>query len=153
MAYNHRKAELEWINWKEKEEKQLRELGVSEDVIQRLHTYDWQQFKADRSFYERQSDYDENLEWMPQMDTKELKNAEDLLNNIENEDLLTILEKVDKLTLEMLAMQMLGYSTPQICRRFNVTAYSYYNRIKRLKEKLKKFFRSDKKPPLSLAIR
>ncbi|MBS6866061.1 MAG: sigma-70 family RNA polymerase sigma factor [Ruthenibacterium sp.] len=143
MAYNHRKAELEWINWKEKEEKQLRELGVSEDVIQRLHTYDWQQFKADRSFYERQSDYDENLEWMPQMDTKELKNAEDLLNNIENEDLLTILEKVDKLTLEMLAMQMLGYSTPQICRRFNVTAYSYYNRIKRLKEKLKKFFRSD----------
>ena len=143
MSYNHRKAELEWINWKEKEEKQLRELGVSEDVIQRLHTYDWQQFKADRSFYERQSDYDENLEWMPQMDTKELKNAEDLLNNIENEDLLTILEKVDKLTLEMLAMQMLGYSTPQICRRFNVTAYSYYNRIKRLKEKLKKFFRSD----------
>ena len=143
MAYNHRKAELEWINWKEKEEKQLRELGVSEDVIQRLHTYDWQQFKADRSFYERQSDYDENLEWMPQMDTKELKNAEDLLNNIENEDLLTILEKVDKLTLEMLAMQMLGYSTPQICRRFNVTAYSYYNRIKRLKEKLKKFFSSD----------
>ena len=143
MAYNHRKAELEWINWKEKEEKQLRELGVSEDVIQRLHTYDWQQFKADRSFYERQSDYDENLEWMPQMDTKELKNAEDLLNNIENEDLLTILEKVDKLTLEMLAMQMLGYSTPQICCRFNVTAYSYYNRIKRLKEKLKKFFRSD----------
>ena len=143
MAYNHRQAELEWINWKEKEEKQLRELGVSEDVIQRLHTYDWQQFKADRSFYERQSDYDENLEWMPQMDTKELKNAEDLLNNIENEDLLTILEKVDKLTLEMLAMQMLGYSTPQICRRFNVTAYSYYNRIKRLKEKLKKFFRSD----------
>ena len=143
MAYNHRKAELEWINWKEKEEKQLRELGVSEDVIQRLHTYDWQQFKADRSFYERQSDYDENLEWMPQMDTKELKNAEDLLNNIENEDLLTILEKVDKLTLEMLAMQMLGYSTPQICRRFNVTAYSYYNRIKRLKEKLKKIFRSD----------
>ena len=143
MAYNHRKAALEWINWTVKEEKQLRDLGVSEDVIQRLHTYDWQQFKADRSFYERQSDYDENLEWMPQMDTKELKNAEDLLNNIENEDLLTILEKVDKLTLEMLAMQMLGYSTPQICRRFNVTAYSYYNRIKRLKEKLKKFFRSD----------
>ena len=143
MAYNHRKAELEWINWKEKEEKQLRELGVSEDVIQRLHTYDWQQFKADRSFYERQSDYDENLEWMPQMDTKELKNAEDLLNSIENEELLAVLEKVDKLTLEMLAMQMLGYSTPQICRRFNVTAYSYYNRIKRLKEKLKKFFRSD----------
>lgn len=143
MAYNHRKAELEWLDWKEKEEKQLRELGVDEDTIQRLHTYDWRQFKADRNFYEKQPESNSVLEWMPQAETRELKNAEDLLNNIENEDLLAILEKVDKLTLEMLAMQMLGYSTPQICRRFNVTAYSYYNRIKRLKEKLKKFFRSD----------
>ena len=23
MAYNHRKAEIEWLNWKEKEEKQM----------------------------------------------------------------------------------------------------------------------------------
>ena len=79
----------------------------------------------------------------PQTDAGKLENANDLLNSIENEELLAVLEKVDKLTLEMLAMQMLGYSTPQICCRFNVTAYSYYNRIKRLKEKLKKFFRSD----------
>ena len=81
--------------------------------------------------------------WTPQTDAGKLENANDLLNSIENEELLAVLEKVDKLTLEMLAMQMLGYSTPQICCRFNVTAYSYYNRIKRLKEKLKKFFRSD----------
>ena len=27
---------------------------MDEDVIQRLHTYDWQQFKADRNFYEKQ---------------------------------------------------------------------------------------------------
>ena len=47
MAYNHRKEEKKWIFWKTQEEKQLRELGVDEDVIQRLHTYDWQQFKAD----------------------------------------------------------------------------------------------------------
>lgn len=115
MAYNHRKAELEWLNWKEKEEKQLRELEVSEDVIQRLHAYDWQQFKADRNFYERKLDYEEVPEWMPQIDdVKELKDAKDLLNSIENEEILVILEKVDKLTLEMLAMQMAGYSTPQI---------------------------------------
>lgn len=143
MAYNHRKAELEWLNWKEKEEKQLRELGVDENTIQRLHTYDWRQFKADRNFYEKQLDHGETIEWMPQTDAKELKTAEDLLSGIENEELLAILEKVDKLTLEMLVLQIAGYSTPQICRRFNVTAYSYYNRIKRLKEKLKKFFKSD----------
>ena len=39
MAYNHRKAEIEWLNWKEKEEKQLRGMGVDEDTIQRLHTF------------------------------------------------------------------------------------------------------------------
>ena len=143
MAYNHRRAEREWRKWKDTEEKQLRELGVDEDTIQRLHTYDWRQFKAERNFYEWQTVMSEALEWTLQMESHELKNADDLLSNIENKELLAILEKVDKLTLEMLAMQMLGYSTPQICRRFNVTAYSYYNRIKRLKEKLKNFFKSD----------
>ena len=48
MAYNHRKAEIEWLSWKGKEEKQMRELGVDEDTIQRLHTYDWQQFNKER---------------------------------------------------------------------------------------------------------
>ena len=108
MAYNHRKAELEWLNWKEKEEKQLRELGVDENTIQRLHTYDWRQFKADRNFYEKQLDHGETIEWMPQTDAKELKTAEDLLSGIENEELLAILEKVDKLTLEMLVLQIAG---------------------------------------------
>ncbi len=143
MAYNHRKAELEWLSWKEKEEKQLRELGVDEDVIQRLHTYDWQQFKADRNFYEKQLDHEGTIEWMPQTDAKELKTAEDLLNGIENEELLAILEKVDKLTLEMLVMRTVGYSTEQICRKLNVSTGVYYNRIERIRKKLKIFFESD----------
>ena len=115
MAYNHRKEEKKWIFWKTQEEKQLRELGVDEDVIQRLHTYDWQQFKADRNFYEKQPENSGVIEWTPQTDAGKLENANDLLNSIENEELLAVLEKVDKLTLEMLAMQMLGYSSPQIC--------------------------------------
>ena len=31
MAYNKAKAEKEWVEWKNNEEKQLRELGVDED--------------------------------------------------------------------------------------------------------------------------
>ena len=53
MAYNKAKAEQEWLRWKEAEEKKLRELGVAEDTIQRLHTYDWAQFKSERRFLER----------------------------------------------------------------------------------------------------
>ena len=37
MAYNKARAEKEWLKWKTAEEKKLRELGVDEDTIQRLH--------------------------------------------------------------------------------------------------------------------
>ena len=49
MAYNKARAEKEWLEWKNKEETQLRELGVDEDTIQFLHTYDWEMFKAELS--------------------------------------------------------------------------------------------------------
>lgn len=41
MAYNKVKAEREWLHWKESEEKKLRKLGVDEETIQHLYTYDW----------------------------------------------------------------------------------------------------------------
>lgn len=40
MAYNKAKAEQEWLRQKAAEEQQLRELGVDEEIIQHLHTYD-----------------------------------------------------------------------------------------------------------------
>ena len=48
MAYNKAKAEKEWLRWKEVEEKKLRELGVDEETIQRLHTYDSGVFCQDK---------------------------------------------------------------------------------------------------------
>ena len=59
MAYNKAKAEKEWLRWKEVEEKKLRELGVDEETIQRLHTYDWAQFNKERQYLQRQ------VEWSP----------------------------------------------------------------------------------------
>ena len=41
MAYNKAKEEYKWKQWKEQEEKKLRELGVSEEVIAELRDYDW----------------------------------------------------------------------------------------------------------------
>lgn len=37
MAYNHGKEERKWKLWKEKEEKILRDSGVSEDIIEAIH--------------------------------------------------------------------------------------------------------------------
>lgn len=48
MAYNKAKEERKWRLWKETEKKQMRQLGVSEDIIERLHSYDWAIFNSDR---------------------------------------------------------------------------------------------------------
>lgn len=45
MPYNKARAEKEWLTWKMAEEVKLRELGVDEETIQRLHTYDWMEFQ------------------------------------------------------------------------------------------------------------
>ena len=41
MAYNKAKEEKKWRLWKEAEEKQLRNLGVTEDDIEQLRIHDW----------------------------------------------------------------------------------------------------------------
>lgn len=40
-AYNKAKEEKKWRLWKEAEEKQLRNLGVNEDDIEKLRIHDW----------------------------------------------------------------------------------------------------------------
>ena len=140
MAYNHRKAEIEWLNWKEKEEKQMRELGVDEDTIQRLHTYDWQQFKAERNFYEWQSVTGEAIEELPETHVRELKNIDDLLNNIENEKIFEVLKKAEKLTLRILVLRIKGYSSKDIPCLTGIPELAVNNRIARLRKKLKKIF-------------
>ena len=79
MAYNKAKAEKEWLRWKEVEEKKLRELGVDEETIQRLHTYDWAQFNKERQYLQRQ------VEWSPYV---ELISAQDLELPVEDTEAL-----------------------------------------------------------------
>ena len=85
MAYNKAKAERQWLRWKEAEEKELRKLGVDEDTIQRLHTYDWAQFNKERQYLQRQ------VEWSPFVDLISAQDIElpvedtqALLDSIEN---------------------------------------------------------------------
>lgn len=109
MAYNKARAEMEWLKWKNKEENQLRELGVDEDTIQRLHTYDWDAFKSERN-YQRLNAGSEPLEQLSIVDKpKEASNLQGLLDEIENERLYAILKDTDKLTIEILLYKMQGY--------------------------------------------
>ena len=68
MAYNKARAEKQWLKWKEAEERKLRELGVDEDTIQRLHTYDWAQFNKERQYLQRQVEWSHYVDWVSAQD-------------------------------------------------------------------------------------
>ena len=96
MAYNKAKAEKEWLRWKEAEEKKLRELGVDEETIQRLHTYDWAQFNKERQYRQRQVDWLPYVEWSTAQDLElPVEDTKSLLDSIEDTELLRILSNHD----------------------------------------------------------
>ena len=110
MAFNKAKEERKWLNWKESEEKQMREFGVSEDVIEKIRKSDWTTFKAERCYYEKviSTDY---IEYFSQQEyKKEYKTLEDFLNDIENQELYFILLSIDKISLDIIFYKIKGYS-------------------------------------------
>ena len=98
MAYNHGKAEYKWKLWKEREEKILRDSGVSEDIIEAIRLYDRQAFNSDRRYYERVQETDTYLDTVAaSTDQAEPKTVQDFLDYIENQELFHVLITVDRL--------------------------------------------------------
>ena len=98
MAYNHGKAERKWKLWKEKEEKILRDSGVSEDMIEEIRLYDRQAFNSDRRYYERAQETGTYLDTVAaSTDQAEPKTVQDFLDHIENQELYHVLIAVDRL--------------------------------------------------------
>ena len=140
MAYNYRKAEKEWLAWKQEEEQKLRTLGADEDMIQQLHTYDWEQFKQERRFYRWHTNANGVDLWNPADMEEPVTDVRSLLNSIDDERLLEVLSSTDTLTLKMLLHRMNGYSCKQIAQRYGLQEMAVINRIARLRKKLKKIF-------------
>ena len=98
MAYNHGKAERKWKLWKEKEEKILRDSGVSEDMIEAIRLYDRQAFNSDRRYYERVQETGTYLDTVAvSIDQAEPKTVQDFLDHIKNQELYHVLITVDRL--------------------------------------------------------
>ena len=139
MSFNYGREEKKWRLWKEAEEKELRGLGVDEDTIEKLHTYDWAVFNSDRRFYRRLKEVGTYLEEFAEDAAQpEVRTVEDFLDSIENQKLYQVLIKVDRLTLQIVVMKIQGYSTHEIAPRLNITEKAIYRRLDRLKEKIKK---------------
>lgn len=109
MAYNKAKAEREWLRWKEAEEKKLRELGVDEETIQRLHTYDWAQFNKERQYLQRQVEWSPYIDWVSAQDLElPVEDTESLLDSIEDIELFSLLHNVDKQNHSLTRLQTKG---------------------------------------------
>ena len=137
MSYNKARAEKEWLRWKNAEEQQLRELGVDEEIIQRLHTYDWEVFKSDRRYYEKLSDT--SLYSVTEEKTRSLHTVQELLDEIENEHLFTALQAQDEMTLEIVLYKLDGYTYDDISKKCGISANAVKLRMWKFKKKLKKF--------------
>jgi len=140
MAYNKANEEKKWRIWKEAEEKKMRQLGVSEDVIQQLRVDDWAVFNSERRYYEKLQETGTYLDTIAESTSQtEIKSVEDFLDSIEDERLYQTLLAVDKLTLQAVVLKIQGYSTREIASLLGLTEKSIYRRTDRLKEILKKF--------------
>lgn len=139
MTFHKAKEEYKWKQWKEQEEKILRESGVSEEVIQRIRELDWQDFNADRRFWEHFSSNQEELYTQKTEEEASVAlNIQQLLDSIENEQLLQILMETDKKTLQILLLKMWGFSVREIAGQMGLAEKTIYTRIERLKKKIKK---------------
>ncbi len=108
--------------WKEAEEKKLRELGVDEDTIQRLHTYDWEQFNKERQYLQRQVEWSPYVELISAQDLElPVEDTDALLDSIEDMELLRILSKEDKLTIQIAFLKMSGFNGYEIADRTGLT--------------------------------
>ncbi len=142
MSFNYGREEKKWRLWKEAEEKELRGLGVDEDTIEKLHTYDWAVFNSDRRYYLRLKEAGTYLEDVAEDTTQpEVKTVADFLDSIENPQLYQVLVKADRLTLQIIVMQLQGYSTHDIASLLRLTEQAIYKRVNRLKEKIKKILK------------
>ena len=70
-----------------------------------------------------------------------MKTVADFLDSIENPQLYQVLVKADRLTLQIIVMQLQGYSTHDIASLLRLTEQAIYKRVNRLKEKIKKILK------------
>lgn len=110
VTFHKAKEEHKWKQWKEQKERILRESGVSEKAIQRIRGLDWQDFNADRRFWEHFSNKEELYTQKAEEEPLVVLDIQQLPDSIENEQFLQTLMETDKKILQILLLKMWGFS-------------------------------------------
>lgn len=139
MGFNYSEEYEKWLKWKKEEEELLRSLKVPENVIEELRAYDWSEFNRKRSILSKQFPTKEIFFVLsPVYDQRDVKDIDDLLDEIKNENLYKILSNTDKETLNIILLKIFGYSISEISKMTGIPRSTIYYRIHLLKEKIKK---------------
>ncbi len=139
MAYNKASEERKWRLWKEAEEKQLRELGVSEEKIAQLRAYDWEMFNSDRRYYEHHAEGGDYLELLAAAEEEpDAKTVSDFLSGIDSPVLFRLLSETDPITILIALRRSQGKSFAEISLEIGLSENTAHRRWTRLKEKIKK---------------
>lgn len=137
IVYNKWLAEQRWKQWKKEEEQILREEGASEETIQKLREYDWEMFKQERRFLERQTPMAMHS-GRERMQREEIYDEKELLEAIDHEALYEVVKSLDSVSREILVLKLQQYNTAEIARKLGITEKAVYRRMDRIKEKIKK---------------
>lgn len=144
MAYNKAKEEKKWKQWKQKEESQMRELGMGEEAILKLRELDWADFNEERRYREHHASFpDQELLSHAGIGELEPDDIQSLLDSVEDRGLLHTMLGSDRETLQILLLRVIGYSVPEISEKLKIPDQTIYTRIRRLREKIKKFQKSE----------
>ena len=113
---------------------------MPEESIRLLREYDWNQFKSDRRFYERQNDYDESFFENRSRDHKNVAylNWDYILDNLEDHNLYNCLRDSDCVTKSIVVLKMNDYTTEDISIILKVNPNVIYKNVYKLRKKFKK---------------
>lgn len=117
--------------------------GVSETVIAELREYDWNCFKKERTYHIWQTpDSDAVNEQAISDDSLRIEqpvSVREFIHAIDDKELRACLKEMDALTMRIILLKTFGYSTAEIVEILGITTHVIYQRMKRLRKKLKKF--------------
>ena len=140
MAYNKASEERKWNYWKELEEKKLRELGMEEEKIQKLHQMDWEDFLEERRYRERLDGTMQDMDSERQKDDEQFAmDVKELLEHVGDRRLYEVLKGTEHQTLEILLLSTWGYSIKEIASIMGLSKDTIYTKRKTLRKKLKNF--------------
>ena len=152
-GYELKKFEAHW----EKLRIEYATAGMTEDAIQKMYDYDRQQFNSERTFIERTQEFtapayessEEEasplmLRYQEAITTKdtyhETKSKFAWIGEIEDEHLLSALEKLSDEDLELLTLYIYeGYSTVELSKAYSIAHQNISKRIIKIANFLKNF--------------